>query len=135
MNYMRQVAKMLGVPWDENRKRSNEFKISTDNSVYVFFEGGLYFIDNFTKIPRISLDLLRIISGHVDIINLPWKPNPFGAYWTWDTSSACAEVKLFTKTPRDIINYTVGNYFQTKQEAETIGKELMERLLEEYEKA
>ena len=65
MNYMRQVAQMLGFELEE------EFKIAGDDSKYRFTECGLEYYDELTGEWRIEVFLYKILNGTYEITKIP----------------------------------------------------------------
>ena len=66
MNYMEQVAQMLGVELEE------EFKISIAGEYrFKLMEDGLVFFDTEIKSWEYAYDLTDLLSGRVEIIKLP----------------------------------------------------------------
>lgn len=68
MNYMENVAKMLGVELEE------EFKLGSSEVKYKFTENGLYFCapDGWWQCSNVMLP--RILRGNVEVVKLPWQP-------------------------------------------------------------
>lgn len=65
MNYMEQIAKMLGVELEE------EFKIAGDDSKYRITERGLEYVDETIGDWMIEVLLYRILNGTYEITKIP----------------------------------------------------------------
>ena len=65
MNYMEQVAQMLGI------KIGEEFRIVNDSYLYKLDDKGLYFLANDDKWKKDYLTLTRILNGKAMIIKKP----------------------------------------------------------------
>ena len=102
-----------------------------DTITYKFTEDGL-FTNNISVKVTLTLDLL--LSGKCKAVPKPWKPKKGDEYWR--CSSKCSvSSTIWLDDVIDICGWKSGNCFRTKEEAETKGKEIMEKLVKEYEEA
>lgn len=130
MNLIPEVAKLLGVEIGE------EFDIILENCTpssygpYKFTEGGL---ESCCMTP-FNEYIPPLIKGDYTIRKLPFKPKQEEIYWYWSISNNKAYNCRFDKEyTNDLIFWKIGNCFRTKEEAEIKGKELMEKIMKEYE--
>lgn len=117
MNYMAEVAKLLGVELDE------EFEIDygrTRTSTATITKNGLRIIntnmlDFSGDLNRTTLDWLLI--GGCYIKRKPYKPNRNDSYWTIHRggNSVCL---VWSDDIIDFYAYKLGNCYRTKEEAE-----------------
>ena len=134
MNYWKQFAAMLGL------ELGQEFRIicsngkTIDNALYEITEDGLFSKANDLsgKVTSI-LDLL--LSGDYKAVPKPWKPKFGDAYWKWATNLELAQFKRWNDASTDFACWKLGNCFKTSEEAKSKGKEIMEKLVKEYEEA
>ena len=117
MNYMEQVAKMLGVELGER------FRIYDDDCEYdvdyYFSEHGIY-VDMVGNHCRANSGLLfDIVSGEYSIKHKPWKPKDGDEFYYVDYSGFPVCFGTEGCDPDDYINYyKLGNCYRTKKEAE-----------------
>lgn len=137
MNYYKQFAEMLGleleqefvlIDADGNRKNKNTYKITEDGLLYKsppFISWSINSLGNIGS----------LLNGDVKAVPKPWKPKKGDRYWNYSviTNRACCSV--FGDFIEDYAIWKSGNCFRTKEEAETKGKEIMEKLVKEYEEA
>lgn len=108
MNYMAEVAKMLGVELGES------FYISTNGNIeYVFTANGLFPV-NGSVVCNNTLN--ELLSGTAYIKRKPWKPKKYESYWLVDEDGdvRCDE---FVKESPELNYYKLGNCYRTKEEA------------------
>lgn len=118
MNYMSEVAKMLGVELGE------EFEIIfpaasschatakfTDNGVEVITT-DVYDVYNFK-----AYVLRDLLMGSYYIKRKPWKPNKGDIYFFVD-ANGLSDYEKYYNDPFDIMCYKLGNCYKTKTEAE-----------------
>lgn len=136
MNYYKQFAEMLGLELGE------EFNLicteeETDENTYKITEDGMYYQgiqhDSWWGEPYKTLDSL--LMGEVKAVPKPWKPSEGYTYWWYSIAWKQAIDNEFNSSIGDLLHWKVGNCFKTKEEAETKGKEIMEKLVKEYEEA
>lgn len=106
VNYMAEVAKMLGVEMNE------DFKCNENNYTYRFTDRG------FTCNGFYGGDsLMMILDGELTIKHKLWKPGIGCGYWTvMRDGSVC--FALWFDGIFDINFYKIGNCYRTKEEAE-----------------
>lgn len=110
MNYMENVAKMLGVELEE------EFKISCVNGTYKFTTDGLKFkVREEWIVASFMSDLL---TGKHTIIKLPWQPKKGEKYYTPSPSFDRAIRYCWDGFPSDFALKEVGMVFKTEEECE-----------------
>ena len=118
MNYMAEVAKMLGVELDE------EFDVCFDNSnVYMkakLTKNGFRVNDTnmVALVPHSSIQVFEwILCGLATIKRKPWKPKEGEAFWH---VGICGEPVLgtFQSSTYEVNYYKLGNCYRTHEEAE-----------------
>lgn len=75
------------------------------------------------------------MSGDIKAVPKPWKPKFGEQYWSYSLRSNQARCSLFGDYVEDYAIWKSGNCFRTEGEAKTKGKEIMEKLVKEYEEA
>lgn len=129
MNYYKQVAEMLGVRLNEkfmlkgadNRIRCRIYTI-TDKGLFYEFDGK--WLEGY--------NLFAIFQGALTIVKLPWKPKADEFYYCYSPYDGITCQVRWANTPSDYCMWKSGNCFRTKKEAETKGKEIMEKIEKEY---
>lgn len=119
MNYMKQIAEMLGVEFGE------EFKIRFESGIV---PDDLYMLtDNAIYMPNVTVSsenlLWRLLTGRCEIVKLPWKPKNGEHYYYIDTGG---EVTYETFNPSviyDIALYKLGKLYRTREEAKAHAEE------------
>ena len=111
MNYMSEVAKMLGVEIGEEFECSNGFS-------YKFTELGIINVnDNYKREEVYDRVLLQILIGNYTIKRKPWKPKLDEEYYYVDeTGYACSDP--WVDSAFDFVFYKIGNCYKTKEDAE-----------------
>lgn len=120
MNYMKQVAEMLGVELNE------EFKIDGH-------EGNFRLSENFGLVHehRVSMPSLleKILTGRHKIIKMPWKPKCGDLYKHVNANGdICASV--WSNAVFDVAMFLVGNCYRTDAEAEAHKPEMLAKMRE-----
>lgn len=131
MNYYENVAKLLGVELGEKFKLRNDASNYCDDTFY-FSEYGLKDIDVLYSCNEL---LNEILTGKAEIVKLPWKPKFGEQYWNYSARTNQACCSMFEEFVEDYAIWKSGNCFRTEEEAKTKGKEIMEKLVKEYEEA
>ena len=122
MNYMKQIAQMLGVELDE------EFYLES-------IEYGCYFLDDRSKKATFKLSLsgmmtnyhndewksadeclVSLLEGAYTIVKKPWKPTKGERYWYVLIDRDVDDTKFDPYCCYDLAFYTLGNCFRTKEE-------------------
>ena len=111
-NYMKNVAKMLGVELGE------EFKIGNFSTLYKFTERGLFFKDNEGWNYNCDYTLDDLLIGDVEIEKLPWQPKRGEKYYTPSLDFNHAFRYYWDGYPSDFALKEVGMVFKTKEECE-----------------
>ncbi len=128
MNYMKEVAALLGVELNE------EFKIVDENdetflNTYKITENGLLNCDR-----HYECDLIGLLTGDWQVKKLPFKPKCGEYYWTPMPSKVgvVSEDYKWENLPYDYLAYYNGLCFRTKEEAEA-NKDKLIKIIEYYE--
>lgn len=125
MNYMKQIANMLGVELDEefylksnltgkylsSGKNKTTFKLSEYGVEYKF-------IRNTNNYEWCSLDaiLAEVLTGSLEIVKKPWKPTKEERYWYVSSDRYVNDTTFYPYCFYDLALYTLGNCFRTKEE-------------------
>ena len=122
MNYMKQIAQMLGVELDE------EFYLES-------VEYGYYFLDDRSKKATFKLSLsgmminyhndewesvgeclASLLEGAYTIVKKPWKPSRGLRYYYVTPIKTLDHTVFDSSSYWDVLAYTLGNCFRTKEE-------------------
>ena len=137
MTYYKQFAEMLGLELgqefiltdvDGNRKNKYTYKFTEDGVVY---KSPTFINWSINSLGTIG----SILDGDVKAVPKPWKPERGEGYWYYSDKFKQNMTSKWGYGNYDLIFWKVGNCFRTEEEAETKGKEIMEKLVEEYEEA
>lgn len=135
MNYYKKIAEMLGVELGEEfsvidcrtkERNTSRYKITQE-------EGIMYSMDG-EKWCRSAI-LLSIVNGSYSVVKLPWKPKKCEKYFIYEPGVVDDSYSFWADDDIDLCRWKCGNCFKTKEEAKTKGKEIMEKLVKEYEEA
>lgn len=123
MNYMKQIAQMLGVEIGEefylkstlngkycsSGKNKTTFKLSDSGMQMKFVHNNDY------EWCSIDAILAEILTGSLEIVKKPWKPKKDENYYC---VLLCKEIvyTCFFEDYDDIMRYQLGNCFRTKEE-------------------
>lgn len=118
MNYMKQVAEMLGLEWDEEKQKSNEFILNIDNAKYECVLGN-YGISTTDKIYQKSFRwLVSLLNGDATIIKKPWKPKLGDVFFVPNISTnRLYESDTWLDYDEDIFRFDNNLIYRTKEEA------------------
>lgn len=111
MNYMENVAKMLGVELEE------EFMIDSSDKVYRFFKNGLCYQCSGAWLPA-EYQFFDLIKGDSKIIKLPWQPKNGDKYYHPASNFKDIYYAGWGNTIFDIALKEAGMIFKTKEECE-----------------
>lgn len=134
MNYYKQIAEMLGVELEEEFKLKPSCLEKPWNCLYRFSKDGLenkYSDGVWVKCEKGAID--NILIGQTEVIKIPWKPEKGEPYWYYSVGLKEANLTQWEDKLWDLLYWKVGNFFKTKEEAETKGKEIIEQIYKEYE--
>lgn len=117
MNYMGQVAKMLGVDIGE-RFSIRGYDGILSKPVFYLCDDGL---SSDASKDTVTLDTLLsgILSGEIDVEKKPWKPKHGEIFWRYHFNEDCVSQAIFIQNnDYDILLWKIGNSYKTKEEAE-----------------
>ena len=115
MNYMAEVAKMLGVELGEEFYIKEQPKIKC-----VIYNGNLYVYpvdDGICTIPSPEKTLSRLLNGSITIKCKLWKPKSGEYYWAVRPNGDVI-LTNWANDCGDNSNYKIGNCYRTRKEAE-----------------
>ena len=116
MNYYKQFAEMLGLELEQEFILVKPNGTKVDNDLYKISEDGLFYKKR-------------------KEVTKPWKPKYGEQYWSYSTKINGTCCNMFWENIEDYAMWKSGNCFRTEEEAKTKGKEIMEKLVKEYEEA
>lgn len=105
-----------------------------DTITYKFTEDGLFSKANDLSV-KVTLILDLLLTGKCKAVPKPWKPKYGEQYWYYSTKINGTCCNTFWENTMDYAMWKSGNCFRTEEEAKTKGKEIMEKLVKEYEEA
>ena len=106
MNYMDEVAKVLGVELGEL------FEVYRNEGYFCLTYNGL--INQHTgRAPEV---LSRLLSGDLHIKRKPWKPNANDIFWSINASGN-ADWSVWVGATQQLVCYKIGNCYHTEEEA------------------
>lgn len=136
MKYWKQFAEMLGLDLGER------FELTYDDGTinedtYKIEEDGFYYKNKQSEdwLAEPSTTVYKLINGYCKAVPKPWKPKKGEAYWHYSKSWEQATFRKWEGTLDDLCTWKCGSCFRTEEEANTKGKEIMEKLVKEYEEA
>ena len=137
MNYWKQFAEMLGLELEQEFNLTDADGKKINYASYKITENGLCFkaTTNGAWHSESSIFLKNLLSGDYKAVPKPWKPKFGDAYWKWATNLELAQFKRWNDASTDFACWKLGNCFKTSEEAKSKGKEIMEKLVKEYEEA
>lgn len=97
MNYMEQVAKMIGVKLDE------EFKVKNSKTIYKINTNGLFYLNIDKEWPTASYMLMLILAGQKEIVKKPILDDIEKEYLS-------GIIKPFRNRVKDIVKHGYGCY-------------------------
>lgn len=119
MNYMKQIAKMLGVELGEKFK-IQAGKILVNEELFVITEGGIRDMDGTSRNDGILPNLLM---GVFTVKKFPWKPKNGEAYYYIDTDDKVTYETFDPSVVYDLALYKLGKFYRTREEAEAHAEE------------
>lgn len=126
MNYMKDVAKILGVELEE------EFKIKGFEPIYKITNYGLVIKTDSNNCCEMSGDtFLQLIRGDYVIRKLPWQPKKGEKYYTPSIDFDRAIRYCWDGFPSDFALKEVGMVFKTEEECEAALPALRKKYLRE----
>ena len=138
MNNWEKFAEILGLKLEQefvlinvDGKRKNEY-------IYKITEDGLLY-----KMPTQYINwsnsssgtIVKLLNGDYKALAKPWKPKNGETYWYYRIKREEAFLTTWCYDGLDLCRWKAGNCFKTREEAETKGKEIMEKIQKEYEEA
>lgn len=118
MNYIEQIAEILGVEMDE------PFHLHDKPSYirYCFTSKGLEFLDDSQPVvelhPVLTGTLINaILTGESKIVKIPFKPYHKEKYWTYRCKTWEVEETLWQMLPVDYARFQAGMVFRSENQA------------------
>ena len=137
MNYYKQFAEMLGLELEQEFRLVNPDGTKVDNDLYKIREDGLFCKKRKDGVwlSEPSTTLSSLLQGLCKAVPKPWKPKYGEQYWSYSVKSNKTCCNMFWEFIENYAMWKSGNCFRTEEEAKTKGKEIMEKLVKEYEEA
>lgn len=136
MTYYKQFAEILGLELGQEFRTVEPNSKQESNDVYRIEDDGVYSAvrPNAALWEREQSTIVdRLLSGVLEVVHKPWKPENGDAYWKWATNLELAQFKRWNGDSTDFACWKLGNCFKTSEEAQSKGKEIMEQIKKEYE--
>lgn len=135
MNYWKQFAEMLGLELEQEFRLVKHGGTKVDNDLYIIRENGLFYKERKEDVwhAEPSTTLCSLLQGLCKVVTKPWKPKYGEQYWYYSVKTNKACCSMFGEFIEDYAMWKSGNCFRTEEEAKTKGKEIMEKLVKEYE--
>lgn len=125
---------MLGLELGQEFRIIGSHEKTIDDALFEITEDWLFSkANNLSGKVTLMLDLL--LSGKYKAVPKPWRPKDGDAYWKWATDVELAQFKRWNGASTDFACWKLGNCFKTSEEAQFKGKEIMEKIVKEYEEA
>lgn len=137
MTYYKQFAEMLELELEQEFTLTDTDGKKINYASYKITENGLYFkaTQNGAWNSETSIFLKNLLSGEYKAVPKPWKPKNGEAYCKWNTYVEMAQFKLWNGSSTDFACWKLGNCFETSEEAQSKGKEIMEQIKKEFEES
>jgi len=129
MNYIPQIAKILGLEINEKFKLSfleGDFHFTEKELIWTSPIDGQEYGDN-------SSLLADVLLGEKDIIKLPWLPQQGERYYFVNKNGEVGHDRWFGGTI-DLVFYQFSNCFKTQEEAEQYSQEVVKKMFKGVEK-
>ena len=140
MNHAREIANMLGLEIGE------KFTIKGHPDY-----GTFWFVDDqsegWRELWKVDLEkgfydaeieindtLEQLLAGFYEVEKMPWKPRTGEKYYIPAKGGMCTSI-MWGDSSVDMAFWNAGMCFQTQEEAETKGAEVIKKLIKEYEEA
>lgn len=136
MKYWEQFAEMLGLDLGERFVLTDSDGVREGEDAYKITENGMYYTNQRLKewYPELSETPGRILNGFVKVSPTEWAPKPNEKYWYYNLTDRAVYTRYFNSNDFDLYAWNAGNCFETEAEALSKGKEIIEKIKEEYEK-
>lgn len=123
MNYMNQIAQMLGVELEEEfylEDVTDGYYFSDDNFKKVTFrlsDTGMFRKDKNTETgwKDLTCYLMAILTGRYTIVKKPWKPEKYEKYYYVSLLKEIVQ-RYFYEDQDDVMRYQLSNCFRTREE-------------------
>ena len=137
MNYYKQFAEMLGLELEQEFRLVKPEGTKVDNDLYIIRENGLFYKERKEDVwhAEPSTTLSSLLQGLCKVVTKPWKPEKGDEYWRCRSKCGSVSSTIWLDDVIDLCGWKSGNCFRTEEEAKTKGKEIMEKLVKEYEEA
>ena len=128
---------MLGLELEQEFVLTNVDGNRKDQFTYKITEYGLLCkslkVNDWLTVSLITFR--KIMNGDYKVVPKQWKPKKGDEYWICRSKCGKVSLTVWLDDAIDICVWKSGNCFRTEEEANTKGKEIMEKLVKEYEEA
>jgi len=138
MTYYKQFAEMLGLELGQEFGTVEPNSKQESKDVYRIEDDGVYSAvsSNAALWARTQSTIVdRLLGGVLVPVPKPWKPKYGEQYWSYSLKINRTCCNMFGEFIEDYAMWKSGNCFRTEEEAQSKGKEIMEKLVKEYEEA
>ena len=137
MNYWKQFAEMLGLELEQEFSLVRPDDKQENENTYKIIEDGIYYkSERHEAWWAPSAQILEfLLMGDYKTVPKPWKPKNGEMYWYYDILAKDFLWTRWCSGGVDLCRWKCGNCFKTEKEANTKGKEIMERIRKEFEEA
>ena len=136
MNYYKQFAEMLGLELEQEFVLTDDDGNRKDKYTYKITEDGLLYKSPTFNWAISSLGTIgKLLDGDVKAVPKPWKPKNGETYFYYSTYFDETSSSTWNDGVLNLLLWKAGNFFRTREEAKTKGKEIMEQIQKEYEEA
>ena len=139
MSYWKQFAEMLSLELEQEFVLTDVDGNRKDELTYKITEFGILCKSKINNdwLTVSLITLKKIINGDYKAVSKPWKPKKGDTYSYYINSTYFDGINSckWTDEDLDLLLWKTGNCFRTEEEAETKGKEIMEKIQKEYEEA
>ena len=137
MNYYKQFAEMLGLELEQEFVLTDVDGKIKDWYTYKITENGIFYKSKINEdwIKDKPIVVEELLNGCIKAVPKPWKPKTGDEYWRCRSKYGSVSSTIWLDDVIDICGWKSGNCFRTEEEAKTKGKEIMEKLVKEYEEA
>ena len=128
MNYMKQIAEMLGVELGEEFRMQDHgkdvFSVRiSENNVFFIDEDGLFEgHKNYFSHLRNEV-LTKLLQGKASIVHLPWKPKSGEKVYYVSVDGTVIDICFTSSYARHLSLYKLGKFYRTREEAEAHAEE------------
>lgn len=130
MNYMKQIAEMLGVEFGERFRLFDTCEKEEDTGIYWVDEEGMHKEYSDGSKAKIAYTWDCILTGGYEIVKLPWKPKEGDMCYYVTPNGSLASMAIDISHTRDLLLVHNGMVYRTAEEASEHKDETMRKWAE-----